>query len=75
MKKRRAGEITTLECRAEANEEVDKALKLDPSNVELLAQREALLAKQIEQTRDKLELQEEAAKAAAQAAAAGGGMY
>lgn len=50
-----------------ALKEVDKALKLDPSNVELLAQREALLAKQIEQTRDKLELQEEAAKAAAQA--------
>lgn len=37
--------------------EVDKALKLDPTNVELLAQREALLAKQIEQTKDKLELQ------------------
>lgn len=47
--------------------EVDKALKLDPTNVDLLAQKEALLAKQIEQTRDKLELQEEAAKAAAQA--------
>ena len=47
--------------------EVDKALKLDPTNVELLAQKEALLNKQIEQTREKLELQEEAAKAAAQA--------
>lgn len=47
--------------------EVDKALKLDPTNVELLAQKEALLNKQIEQTREKLELQEEAAIAAAQA--------
>lgn len=47
--------------------EVDKALKLDPTNVDLLAQKEALLAKQIEQTRDKLELQEQAAEAAAKA--------
>jgi len=47
--------------------EVDKALKLDPTNVDLLAQKEALLAKQIEQTADKLEIQEQAAQAAAQA--------
>lgn len=47
--------------------DVDKALKLDPDNVELLAQKEALLNKQIEQTRDKLELQKRAAEEAAQA--------
>lgn len=51
--------------------EVDKALKLDPSNVELLAQKEALLAKQVEQTKDKLDLQAQAAEAAAQALAEG----
>lgn len=51
--------------------EVDKALKLDPTNVELLAQKEELLNKQIEQTRDKLELQKVAAKEAAEALAEG----
>lgn len=51
--------------------DVDKALKLDPSNVELLAQKEELLNKQIEQTRDKLELQKIAAEEAAQALAEG----
>lgn len=47
--------------------EVDKALKLDPTNTELLAQKEALLAKQVEQVADKLELQQSAAVEAAQA--------
>lgn len=51
--------------------EVDKALKLDPTNVDLLAQKEALLAKQIEQTKDKLDLQTQAAEAAAEALAEG----
>ena len=51
--------------------EVDKALKLDPTNVELLAQKEELLNKQIEQTKDKLELQKVAAKEAAEALAEG----
>lgn len=51
--------------------EVDKALKLDPTNVDLLAQKEALLAKQIEQTKDKLDLQTRAAEAAADALAEG----
>lgn len=51
--------------------EVDKALKLDPTNVDLLAQKEALLAKQIEQTKDKLDLQTQAAEAAADALAEG----
>lgn len=36
--------------------DVDKALKLDPTNVDLLAQREQLLNKQIEQTNEKLEI-------------------
>lgn len=47
--------------------EVDKALKLDPGNVELLAQKEALLSKQIEQTKEKLSLQKQAAAEAAEA--------
>lgn len=39
-----------------ALKDVDKALKLDPTNVELLAQKESLLNKQIEQTNDKLDI-------------------
>ena len=39
-----------------ALKDVDKALQLDPTNVELLAQKEALLNKQIEQTNEKLEI-------------------
>lgn len=44
-----------------ALKDVDKALKLDPTNVELLAQKEALLTKQIEQTSDKLEIMRQVA--------------
>lgn len=51
--------------------DVDKALKLDPGNVELLAQKEALLAKQIEQTKEKLDLQKTAATEAGKALAEG----
>lgn len=51
--------------------DVDKALKLDPGNVELLAQKEALLAKQIEQTKEKLDLQKRAAAEAGKALAEG----
>lgn len=47
--------------------DIDKALKLDPKNVELLAQKEALLTKQIEQTKSKLDLQKQAATEAAKA--------
>lgn len=47
--------------------DIDKALKLDPGNVDLLAQKEALLAKQIEQTKTKLDLQKQAATEAAKA--------
>lgn len=45
-----------------ALKDIDKALKLDPSNVELLAQKEALLNKQIEQTSDKLEIMKQVAE-------------
>lgn len=44
-----------------ALKDVDKALKLDPSNVELLAQKEALLNKQIEQTSEKLDVMKQVA--------------
>ena len=44
-----------------ALKDVDKALKLDPTNVELLAQKEALLNKQIEQTSDKLDIMKQVA--------------
>lgn len=47
--------------------EVDKALKLDPDNVELLAQREALLNDEIAKTEEKLQLQKRAAEEAADA--------
>lgn len=36
--------------------EVEKALKFDPKNTELLAQRQALLAEQVESTADKLKI-------------------
>lgn len=45
--------------------EVDKALKLDPDNVELLAQREKLLNDEISKTEEKLQLQKRAAEEAA----------
>lgn len=52
---------------SKALKDVEKALKLDPSNVELLAQKEALLAKQSEQVAEKLRLEQEAAEGAKQA--------
>ena len=54
-----------------ALKDVNNALKLDPTNVDLLAQKEALLNKQIEQTNDKLELMEQVAKDANEALARG----
>ncbi len=51
--------------------EVEKALQLDPGNVELLAQQQILLNKQIEQTAEKLELEQAAAEQAAEALEAG----
>lgn len=50
-----------------ALKEVDKALKLDPTNTELLAQKEQLLAKQVEQVAEKLDIQKQAAESAAEA--------
>lgn len=54
-----------------ALKDVDKALELDPSNVELMAQKEQLLAKQIEQTNDKLEIMKQVAEDANEALARG----
>lgn len=54
-----------------ALKDVNKALKLDPNNVELLAQKEALLNNQIAQTKEQLDLQKRAAQEAAQALADG----
>lgn len=45
-----------------ALKDVDKALKLDPTNVELIAQKEALLNKQIEQTSEKLNVMRQVAE-------------
>lgn len=50
-----------------ALKDVEKALKLDPGNVELLAQKQQLLEKQISQTAEKLELESKAAEDAKQA--------
>ena len=46
MGKRRAGEITTLECRAEAEESIDKALR-QKQVVEILEQGGEMSAKEI----------------------------
>ena len=46
---------------AAALKDVDKALELDPKNVDLIAQKEALLNKQIEQTNEKLEIMQQVA--------------
>lgn len=50
-----------------ALKEVEKALNLDPTNVELLAQKQELLNKQIEQTEEKLRLEQQAAEDAKEA--------
>jgi len=54
-----------------ALKDVDKALQLDPTNVDLVAQKEALLTKQIEQTNDKLEIMQQVANDANEALARG----
>lgn len=56
-----------LKSTESALREVDKALKLDPDNVELLAQREKLLNQEIAKTEEKLQLQKRAATEAAEA--------
>lgn len=57
---------TDRQLRKTANElkDVERYLKLDPTNAELLAQKEKLLGDQIEQTAHKAELLEKAQKAA-----------
>ena len=54
-----------------ALKDVDKALQLDPTNVELMAQKEMLLNKQIEQTNEKLEIMQQVAQDANEALARG----
>ena len=54
-----------------ALKDIDKALKLDPTNVDLLAQKEELLGKQIEQTNQKLEIMQQVAEDANDALARG----
>jgi len=46
---------------------VNKALKMDPGNVDALAKKQSILATAIEQTREKLELEKKAAEDAAKA--------
>ena len=54
-----------------ALKDVEKALQLDPTNVDLIAQKESLLAKQIEQTNDKLAIMAQVAEDANDALARG----
>ena len=62
------GEIKKTEG---ALKDVDKALKLDPTNIDLVAQKQELLEKQIGQTAEKLELEKQAAEEAKEALALG----
>lgn len=54
-----------------ALKDVNKALEMDPTNVDLLAQKEELLNKQIEQTNDKLTVMRQVANDANEALARG----
>ena len=54
-----------------ALKDVDKALQLDPTNVELLTQKEELLNKQIDQTNERLEILQQVASDANEALAKG----
>ena len=54
-----------------ALKDVDKALQLDPTNVELLTQKEELLNKQIDQTNERLEILQQVAEDANEALAKG----
>ena len=56
-----------IKTTSRALSDVEKALKLDPSNVELLEQKQALLNKQIEETAQKLELEQQIAEQAKEA--------
>ena len=65
----KAFESTDRQLRKTANElkEVERYLKLDPTNTELLAQKEKLLAQQVGLTSDKMELLKKSQEAAEQA--------
>ena len=67
---------TDRQIRKTANElkDVERYLKMDPGNVELLAQKEKLLAEQISQTAKRAEILEKAQKAADKAIADGTNM-
>lgn len=54
-----------------ALKDVDKALQLDPTNLELAAQKQALLTKAIEETEDKLSVMRQVAEDAAKGLAEG----
>ena len=56
-----------IKTTSRALSDVEKALKLDPGNLELLAQKQELLSKQIEQTTEKLELEQQIAEQAKEA--------
>ena len=62
---------TSISKTTAALKDVNKALELDPTNVDLLAQKEALLTKQIEQTNDKLTVMRQVANDANEALARG----
>lgn len=60
-----------LKTTQDALKQVDSALKLDPKNVEVLASKQKLLSDAIEQTKKKLELEQQAADKAREALAVG----
>lgn len=62
---------TSISKTTAALKDVNKALEMDPTNVDLLAQKEALLTKQIEQTNDKLTVMRQVANDANEALARG----
>lgn len=60
-----------LKTTQDALKQVNSALKLDPNNVEVLASKQKLLTDAIEQTKKKLELEQQAADKARQALSVG----
>ena len=53
---------SSINATSAALKDVDKALQLDPTNVELLAQKEELLNKQIDQTNQRLDILQQVAQ-------------
>lgn len=60
-----------LKTTQDALKQVNSALKLDPQNIEVLASKQKLLSEAIEQTKAKLELEQQAADKAREALAVG----